>query len=141
MTHQNDTTAVTEAMEQIIEQGLDTRLGTLQLNIPQVRGDVSLYPSAQERGLRSERALLLAMAEMYVKGVSTRKVQDVLQKLCGLKITGAQVSRACKQLDEEIEKWRNRPWDACRFFSLMQRTKEWEAGRIYLRMSNSELAN
>ena len=62
---------------------MDTRLGKLQLSIPQVRGDVSFYPSALERGLRSERALLLAMAEMYVKGVSTRKVQDVLQKLCG----------------------------------------------------------
>jgi len=165
MTHQNDNTAVTEAMEQIIEHGLDglgdamtilllneamriersrvlkaapwerteqrqgyangykdkrldTRLGTLQLNIPQVCGDVSFYPSALERGLRSERAVLLAMAEMYVKGVSTRKVQDVLQKLCGLEMTGTQVSRACKQLDQEIEKWRNRPLGCIPFLQL-----------------------
>ena len=49
------------------------------------------------------------MAEMYIKGVSTRKVQDVLQKLCGLEVTSTQVSRASEKLDSEIEKWRNRP--------------------------------
>ena len=100
------------------DKALDTRLGKLQLNIPQVRGDISFYPSALERGLRSERALLLAMAEMYVKGVSTRKVQDVLQKLCGLEITATQVSRACGQLDQEIEQWRNRPLGCIPFLQL-----------------------
>jgi len=90
------------------DKRLDTRLGALQLNIPQVRGDISFYPSALEKGLRSERALVLAMAEMYIKGVSTRKVQDVLQKLCGLEVTSTQVSRASEKLDNEIEKWRNR---------------------------------
>jgi putative transposase len=63
---------------------LNSRVGKLALRIPQVRGDVDFYPSALERGLRSERALKLAIAEMYVKGVSTRKVTEVMERLCGL---------------------------------------------------------
>jgi putative transposase len=51
-----------------------TRLGPLTFDIPQVRGELEFYPSALERGVRSERALKLAIAEMYVQGVSTRKV-------------------------------------------------------------------
>jgi len=50
---------------------VDTRMGRLCVDIPQVRGDVDFYPSALERGSRSERALKLAIAEMYVKGIST----------------------------------------------------------------------
>jgi len=84
---------------------MDTRLGKLNLNLPQVRGDVQLYPSCLEKGLRSERALKLAMAEMYVNGVSTRKVTEVLEALCGLEATSTQVSRATRLLDDELEKW------------------------------------
>lgn len=76
-----------------------TRLGSLTFQVPQVRGDIEFYPSALERGLRSERALKLALAEMYVKGISTRKVTDVLQAMCGLEISSAQVSRATAELD------------------------------------------
>ncbi|MCP4053770.1 MAG: IS256 family transposase [Mesoflavibacter sp.] len=86
-----------------------TKLGRLNLKVPQVRGDVEFYPSALEKGLRSEKALTLAMAEMYVQGVSTRKVTSVLKKLCGLEISSTQVSKASKLLDDELEKWRNRP--------------------------------
>ena len=64
-----------------------TRLGSLEFEIPQVRGDIKFYPSALEKGLRSERALKLALAEMYLNGVSTRKVTNVLETLCGLEIT------------------------------------------------------
>jgi transposase-like protein len=60
-------------------------------------------------GERSERALKLAVAEMYVQGVSTRKVVDVTRELCGLEISSTQVSRVAKQLDQELEAWRNRP--------------------------------
>lgn len=88
---------------------LNTRLGALQLAVPQVRGDVDFYPSALERGQRSERALKVAIAEMYVQGVSTRRVTDILQQLCGLEVTSMQVSRAAKLLDEELEQWRTRP--------------------------------
>ena len=95
-----------------------SKLGKLHLDIPQVRGDVEFYPSALEKGIRSEKALTLAMAEMYVQGVSTRKVTSVLKKLCGLEISSTQVSNASKLLDEELEKWRNRPIGRIKYLQL-----------------------
>lgn len=89
---------------------VNSRLGELQLKVPQTR-DGDFYPSALERGERSERALKLAVAEMYVQGVSTRKVAKITSELCGLDVTSTQVSRAAKLLDEELEIWRNRPID------------------------------
>jgi len=87
---------------------LKTRLGSLNLQVPQVReGD--FYPSFLERGLRSERALHLALAEMYIQGVSTRKVTSILEELCGLEVSSMDVSRASKLLDEEFSVWRARP--------------------------------
>ena len=75
---------------------------------PQVRkGD--FYPSALERGIRSERALKLALAEMYVQGVSTRKVADITEQLCGIEVSSTQVSQAAAQLDEQLQAWRERP--------------------------------
>lgn len=88
---------------------LDTRIGKITVDVPQVRGQVRFYPSALERGCRSERALKVAIAEMYVKGISTRRVNDVLEKLCGLQISSTQVSRVARLLDEEILKWNSRP--------------------------------
>jgi len=88
---------------------VDTRIGKLSVDVPQVRGDVDFYPSSLERGCRSERALKLAIAEMYVKGISTRRVTDVLEKMCGLQISSTQVSRVAAILDEQLEKWRLRP--------------------------------
>jgi putative transposase len=85
-----------------------SRLGRLELQVPQTRG-VEFYPSTLERGERSERALKLALAEMYVQGVSTRKVKKITQKLCGLDVSSSDVSRATALLDEELEAWRNRP--------------------------------
>ena len=70
---------------------VSTRVGDIRFSVPQVRGDVDFYPSALEKGLRSERALKLAIAEMYVQGVSTRKVTAVLEQLCGLEISSTQV--------------------------------------------------
>lgn len=87
---------------------VNTRIGQIPLSVPQVRGGVDFYPSSLERGVRSERALKLAVAEMYVQGVSTRKVTDVLEKLCGLEISSSQVSNASALLDEELSTWRNR---------------------------------
>jgi len=89
-------------------KAVDTRIGKLMVDVPQVRGDVDFYPSALERGCRSERALKLAIAEMYVKGISTRRVTDVLEKMCGLDISSTQVSRVAKILDEQLSKWRDR---------------------------------
>jgi len=86
-----------------------TRIGKIPLRVPQVRGDVAFYPSALERGVRSERALKLAVAEMYVQGVSTRKVTEVMEVLCGLEVSSTEVSRAAALLDEELTQWRTRP--------------------------------
>lgn len=85
-----------------------SRLGTLRLEVPQTRG-VEFYPTVLERGERSERALKLAVAEMYVQGVSTRKVAAITEELCGLEVSSSQVSRAAALLDEELAAWRNRP--------------------------------
>jgi transposase-like protein len=87
---------------------LKTRLGALNLQVPQVR-EGNFYPSFLERGLRSERALNLALAEMYIQGVSTRKVTAIVEELCGLEVTSMEVSRAAKLLDGEFSKWRARP--------------------------------
>lgn len=87
---------------------VSSRLGKLNLQIPQVRGNTEFYPTALEKGERSERALKLSMAEMYIQGVSTRKVNQVLKQLCGLEISSSQVSNTAKLLDEELSKWRNR---------------------------------
>jgi putative transposase len=87
---------------------LDTRLGAITFQVPQTR-DVEFYPLALEKGIRSERALKLAIAEMYVQGVSTRKVTEVMQQLCGLDVSSTQVSRATQLLDEELTAWRQRP--------------------------------
>jgi transposase-like protein len=90
-----------------------TRVGELNLRIPQVRdlpeGVEGFYPQSLERGVRSERALKLAVAEMYVQGVSTRKVAEITKQLCGLDVSSSQVSRAAAALDEELEAWRSRP--------------------------------
>ena len=90
------------------EKTMKTRVGEITLDVPQVR-DSSFYPDALEKGLRSERALTLALAEMYVQGVSTRKVQAIVEQLCGMAVSSSQVSLAAAQLDETLEAWRTRP--------------------------------
>lgn len=82
--------------------------GKVLLKIPQVRG-LEFYPSCIEKGIRSERALKLAIAEMYVKGVSTRRVSDIVEILCGTEVSSSQVSRLGKELDKEVSAWRARP--------------------------------
>jgi len=85
-----------------------TRVGDITFAIPQVR-EGGFYPEALEKGMRSERAFLLALAEMYVQGVSTRKVKAITEQMCGVTVSSTQVSQAAKLLDDELEKWRNRP--------------------------------
>jgi putative transposase len=85
-----------------------TRVAPITFDIPQVR-EGGFYPQALEKGLRSERALMLALAEMYVQGVSTRKVAAITERLCGSEISSTQVSRAAALLDEVLEAWRNTP--------------------------------
>ena len=96
---------------------LKTRIGPLQLAVPQVRNG-KFYPTALERGSRSEKALRLALAEMYVQGVSTAKVTKITEELCGCEISSSEVSRAMAMLDDELHKWRTRPLSQIKYLIL-----------------------
>jgi len=107
-----------------------TRLGEITFAIPQVR-EGGFYPSALEKGMRSERALVIALAEMYVQGVSTRKVKAITEELCGVEITPMQVSRAASQLDATLQEWRERPLGEIQYLFLDARyEKVREAGQV-----------
>jgi len=87
-----------------------SNVGELELKIPQVRDtEEGFYHRSLEKGLRSERALKPAIAEMHIQWVSTRKVTEITKELCGLEVTSADVSRASKLLDDELTSWRHRP--------------------------------
>lgn len=89
---------------------VDTQAGTLTLDIPKTRETTEpFYPQSLERGCRSSRALQVAVAEMYIQGVSTRDVEKVMSHFGLESLSSTQVSRATKLLDEELENWRNRP--------------------------------
>jgi putative transposase len=90
---------------------LKTRVGELELSVPQVRGCEPYHPSMFARWQRSERALLVACGEMYFQGVSTRNVQNVLQEMCGLQISSATVSRVAAELDEKLLAFQERRLD------------------------------
>ena len=90
---------------------LKTRLGELDLWVPQVRNCEPYHPSLFARWQRSERALLVACGEMYFQGVSTRNVQKVLEEMCGLDISSATVSRVAAELDEKLSVFRERRID------------------------------
>lgn len=90
------------------DKTVHSRIGDLHLDVPQTR-NVDFYPQALERGIRSERALTAALAEMYVQGVSTRKVSKIVHELCGHEVSSSTVSRLTTQLDEELQRWRERP--------------------------------
>jgi transposase-like protein len=89
-------------------KSVKTRVGEIEFAVPQVR-EGNFYPAALEKGIRSERALTLALAEMYVQGVSTRRVAAITEKLIGTEVSSTQVSRATRQLDEVLEAWRTQP--------------------------------
>jgi transposase-like protein len=91
-----------------------TRGGRVTFEVPQVR-DSSFYPQALEKGLRSERALKLALAEMYIQGVSTRRVAIITEKLIGTEVSSTQVSRAVAELDQQLQAWRERPLGRYRY--------------------------
>jgi transposase-like protein len=89
----------------------DTRAGTIELAIPRVRQG-SYLPSILEPRRRAERALTAVVAQCYVEGVSTRRVDDVARAMGIDGISKSQVSRMCAELDEVVAGWRNRPLDA-----------------------------
>src|SRR5215216_5191222 len=90
------------------EREWDTRVGTIGLRVPRVR-DGSYFPTLLEPRKRSEQALVAVVREAYVKGVSTRKVDDLVKALGLDGISKSQVSRLCEALDEAVERFRGRP--------------------------------
>ncbi|WP_067929719.1 IS256 family transposase [Alicyclobacillus shizuokensis] len=86
----------------------DTRLGTVELDIPKLRKG-SFFPSLLEPRRRSEQALTAVVQEAYVNGVSTRKVDDLVRALGLDGISKSEVSRLCKQLDETVRQFKERP--------------------------------
>src|SRR5919199_1868646 len=90
---------------------LKTRVGTLNLLVPQDReGTFSTRPFSRYQ--RNEKALVLAPMEMYVEGVSTRKVEEVTEELCGTSFSESLVSSLAGSLDSELEAWRKRRLEA-----------------------------
>lgn len=87
---------------------LKTRIGKITLNVPRHRNQ-PFKTLVFENYSRSEAALVTAMAEMVVNGVSTRKVTNIVETLCGTSISKSAVSDVCKDLDQEVMKFRNRP--------------------------------
>lgn len=87
---------------------VNMRVGKITFSIPQVR-EGGFYPSVLEKGMRSERAIIMALAEMYAQGVSTRKVKEITEQLCSFEISASQVSRATAQMDQALQGWRERP--------------------------------
>jgi putative transposase len=86
---------------------LKTRVGELELMVPKDR-EGEFQTELFERYQRSEKALVLAMLQMYIEGVSTRKVRAITEALCGLEVSKSQVSALTAKLDTEIGEWRQR---------------------------------
>lgn len=89
---------------------LYTRIGTFVLRVPQTR-DGQFYPAILERYQRSEKALVLALAEAYIQGVSTRKMRMVTEQLMGREFSSTSISRFSARLDAELDHWRERSLD------------------------------
>jgi transposase-like protein len=89
------------------ERPWDTRVGTIELKVPRVR-DGSFFPSLLEPRRRAERALVAVVQEAYLQGVSTRRVDDLVQALGMQGISKSQVSRMCAELDKEVDRFRTR---------------------------------
>jgi putative transposase len=90
------------------ERELTTRVGKLTLEVPRAQ-DGSFSTELFERYQRSEKALVLALMEMVVQGVSTRRVKKITTKLCGHQFTKSTVSRLTKGLEDQVEAWAERP--------------------------------
>ena len=91
------------------ERPLTTRIGSITLDVPKHRGGEAFHTMIFDNYGRSEAALIVTMAEMVVNGVSTRKVSQVMETLCGKTYSKSTVSAACRQLDETVREFRERP--------------------------------
>ena len=96
------------------ERRWDTRLGTLTLNVPKLR-EGGYVPSFIEHRRRSEQALISVIQEAVVKGVSTRKIEAVLEELSVAGISAGQVSQLCVALDDKVRQFREQPLGEIRY--------------------------
>ena len=102
------TEARTDSRNGSRERTLNTRIGQIVLQVPRHR-EVPFKTLVFENYSRSEGALITTMAEMVVNGTSSRKVGKVMETLCGKAFSKSTVSDACKELDRQVEAFRNRP--------------------------------
>jgi putative transposase len=101
------------------DRTIKTRLGTIELSVPQVRGsDETFRPAALDAAMASETALHIALGKMYIQGVATRRVKNVLESLCGFQISAMEVSLAARDLDTVLDAWRERPLGVTPFVQL-----------------------
>jgi len=101
------------------ERDMTTRIGTITLRVPRHRDGGEFSTTMFERYQRSEQALLLAMMEMVVNGVSTRKIELVTEELCGRSFSKSMVSDLCRRLDPVVDAFRNRPLDGSHPFLIV----------------------
>jgi len=111
---------------------IDTPAGTVTVQVPKTAGheDAAFYPQSLERGRRSVRAVMLAVAEMYIKGVSTREVEAVMREFGIESLSSSQVSRATKLLDGELEAWRTRPLGEIKYLFIDARYEKVRIGGV-----------
>ncbi|WP_222101822.1 transposase, partial [Jannaschia seosinensis] len=111
---------------------IDTPAGTVSVQVPKTagHGEEPFYPQSLERGRRSVRSVMLAVAEMYVKGVSTRDAEAVMREFGIESLSSSQVSRAAKLLDDELEAWRNRPLGQVKYLILDARYEKMRHGGV-----------
>ena len=111
---------------------IDTPAGTVTVQVPKTAGhqDAAFYPQSLERGRRSVRAVMLAVAEMYIKGVSTREVEAVMREFGIESLSSSQVSRATKMLDEELEAWRTRALGEIKYLFIDARYEKVRIGGV-----------
>lgn len=110
---------------------VDTPAGSLTLRVPKSRGcDEPFFPQSLERGRRSSRAVMLAIAQMYVQGVSTRDAAKVMAEFGLESLSSTQVSRAAALLDEELAAWRTRELGQVRYLVLDARYEKVRDGGV-----------
>jgi putative transposase len=111
---------------------IDTPAGTVTVNVPKTAGHDAepFYPQCLERGRRSVRAVMLAVAEMYIKGVSTREAEAVMREFGIESLSSSQVSRAAKLLDDELAAWRTRPLGETNYLILDARYEKMRHGGV-----------
>ncbi|MFX0543406.1 IS256 family transposase [Roseovarius sp. S4756] len=111
---------------------IDTPAGTVSVQVPKTadHDGQPFYPQSLERGRRSVRAVMLAVAEMYVKGVSTREAEAVMREFGIESLSSSQVSRAATLLDDELAAWRNRPLGEVKYLILDARYEKMRHGGI-----------